>query len=334
MLSLVRGGPKILMIETTRSDPRLEERLNRSGTLSDTDPAAAVDLAGEEATLVFLFLSGEGQGQLKVLSTPEPPETVLCDLINQHLTDLVDHVTTAPGMVVMRLLGNLDQAIDRIREDLQGEPSQRGWGSRLRCAVETGTVVYFTTQPLNRPLTPEDFHPEALIVHQPYSTVLTHLRGKAMDYLALAMGTPDWNDMEVRIYDAEDRYDLHYRRLKTAVEGLDLGVVLGEGWGKDQAMLLMSVPVYRVRLFTPLPPEEIKKVALALEYREDGSRCVDLDVFAKGKKVPWTGDRKADRASSRNGLALEYRRDLFGRLSPETRERAAALEEELARKPS
>ena len=332
MLSLVRGGPKILMIETTSLDPRLEERVSRMGTPFDAPPGEAVDLAGEEATLIFLFLSGEGQGQIKVLSTPEPPETVLCDLVNQRLTDRVDHVCTAPGLVVMRLLGDLDGTIPKIREEMQAHRSERG--SLLRCAEDAGTVVYFTTQPLNRPLRPEDFHPEAMVVDAPYSTVLAHLRGKAMDYLAMALGTPDWNDMEIRIYDAEDRYPLQYRRLMTAVEGLDLGVVLGEAWGKDQAMLLMSVSVYRVRLFTPLPPEEVKKVALALEYRDDGSRCVDLDVFAGGKKVPWTRDRGSSRSGSRNELALEYREDLFRRLSPEAREQMRRLDGEMDRKPS
>ena len=47
MLSLVRGGPKILMIETTSLDPRLEERISRMGAPFDVDPREAVDQAGE-----------------------------------------------------------------------------------------------------------------------------------------------------------------------------------------------------------------------------------------------------------------------------------------------
>ena len=75
-------------------------------------------------------------------------------------------------------------------------------------------------------------------------------------------------------------------------------------------------------------------MSLALEYREDGTRCVDLDVFAGGKKIPWTRDRGTSRSGSRNELALEYREDLFRRLSPEALEQMRRLDGEMDRKPS
>ncbi|MHB1393884.1 MAG: hypothetical protein ACYCYE_12585 [Clostridia bacterium] len=43
------------------------------------------------------------------------------------------------------------------------------------------------------------------------------------------------------------------------MEWLELGIILGESWGKDNPRPMMSVEVYRVRFFTFHNPIYIKR---------------------------------------------------------------------------
>ncbi|MCX7829200.1 MAG: hypothetical protein N2315_08420 [Thermanaerothrix sp.] len=331
MLSLVRGGPKVLVVETTASDGRiaeLEEFMEARCVPWQQDPLSAVESATEEATLIIFMASGD-KPVLKVYSTHTPPEELLCHLINSRLCEAVDNVCTAPGTAVMRLMGDLGRAVERIAKDLGGEVVQRPHA--LACPTGTRTIIYFTQSPLNRPLRMEELHPSAVLVERPCSEVLGRLKDNAMDYLSIAMGTPDWNQVEIKIYDAAGRYDLHYQRLMGAIEGVDAGLVLSEAWGRDQAFILMSVPVYVVSLFTPLPPSEVKELCMALEYSPSGDRWVDLDVIHRGKKVSWTslGEDK----SPRDSIGLSLREKLLNRMSPQGIKRLREAEERLTESP-
>jgi hypothetical protein len=328
MLSLVRGGPRILRIEALDSEP-IEEYLHRFAEMSPLNPEQAVDAAGEDATLVLLAPSTGAVGRFPwslAFATFLPPEVLLCGLINERIADRISHVTSAPGIVLVRLMGDLEKAVDAIRTDLEGEPySQNSFMSE---GEGESTRIHFTNAPLNRPLTPAQLSPVVLAVRKPYGVVLSFLRERALDYLSLALGTHDWNDLEIRIYDTEQRYDLHYRRLTAVIEGMQLGMVLGEGWGRDQALMLMSVPIYRVRLFSPLPPQRVKEVALGLEYDRKGRRICDLDVFSGGKHLSWTAERKSDRRLSRNELGLRFRGEILSAMPPEAATALEALDPE------
>ncbi|ACZ18564.1 hypothetical protein Taci_0327 [Thermanaerovibrio acidaminovorans DSM 6589] len=329
MLSLVRGGPKVLMLETTRSGEDLAELEAFLAALcpsSSADPMGAVETASEEATLVIFMASGE-EPAMRVYSTHLPPEDLLCQLINRRLCEKVDNLCPSPGTAVMRLVGTpegLNLAMERIASDLNGTVGERP--HNFVCPAGSRTVIYFTQNPLNRPLRMEDLSPRAVLVDRPCGEVLSHLRENAMDYLSLAMGGPDWNQVDIRIYDAEGRYDLHYRRLMGAIEGIDAGLVLSEAWGRDQAFILMSVPVYVVRLFTPLDPSEIKRMCMGLEYSPKGERWVDLDVICSGKKVSWTG---LEHPGTRDSLGEAMRRELLGRMNQGGLKRLLEAEGEL-----
>lgn len=329
MLSLVRGGPKVLVMESTGPKglvEELEEFLTERSTVRSSDPLSAVESAFEEDTLVIFISSGEDP-KLNVYSTPLPPEEVLCQIINLGLCKAMDNVCTAPGTAVMRLVGDIPKVIQRIANDLGGQVVDRL--TTLACPVGARTIIYFTESPLNRPLRMEDLHSSAVSVERPCSEVLGHLKDNAMDYMSLAMGTPDWNQVDIKIYDADGRYDLHYRRLMGAIEGIDAGLVLSEAWGRDQAFILMSVPAYLVRLFTPLPPLEVKRLCMALEYSPSGKRWVDMDVIHNGKKVSWTVMK--DHEGGRDLIGLDLRNHLLQSLSPQGLKRIRDAEEELSK---
>ncbi|EHM10583.1 hypothetical protein TheveDRAFT_1465 [Thermanaerovibrio velox DSM 12556] len=322
----------MLVVESTASEGRireLEDFMTSRCVPWQLDPLSAVESITEESTLIIFMASGD-KPAMKVYSTNTPPEDLLCHLINSRLCEAVDNVCTAPGTAVMRLLGDVDKAAARIAKDLGGELVDRPHA--LACPVGTRTIIYFTQSPLNRPLRMEELHPLAVMVERPCSEVLGRLKENAMDYLSMAMGTPDWNHVEIKIYDAAGRYDLHYQRLMGAIEGLDAGLVLSEAWGRDQAFILMSVPVYVVSLFTPLPPSEVKEICTALEYSPKGDRWVDLDVIHQGKKVSWTsmGQGKGD---TRDSLGLSLREKLLPRMSPQGLKRLMEAESKLMENP-
>jgi hypothetical protein len=320
MLSLVRGGPRILLIESEDPEP-LEEYLHRTASTAAVDLTTVMDVAGEESTLIFLS-GGASQGGVAdwtlVFSSIQPPEVLLCGLITEGLAASVRSVCCAPGIVLVRLLGEADRAIDRIQEDLKAQDALRG--AFATCSSSDPiTLIYFTQDPLNRPLSPDRLLPRALSVPSSYSTVLPLLRGRMTEYLNLALGTSDWNDVEIRIYDVEEEYERHRRRALTVIEGLELGTVLGEGWGRDQAFILMSVQVFRIRLFTPFDAHRIKEIAMGLEYDATGRRICDVDVYFQGKRTSWTGERQGKERATRNDLGLEMRNRILAALSPEAR---------------
>jgi hypothetical protein len=115
-----------------------------------------------------------------------------------------------------------------------------------------------------------------------------------MDLFNESIGRRDWTEMEIRIYDTYEHYSPHIERLRTVLRSLQIGLNLGEGWGKDHARILMPIQVYRLRILTFVEPEEIKKTLVALEHTQEGTRFVDMDLFVKGRKVSWTSLHEED----------------------------------------
>jgi hypothetical protein len=97
-----------------------------------------------------------------------------------------------------------------------------------------------------------------------------------------------------------------------------MGMVLGESWTKDFAVMLYWVLTYQVRLFTFHTPAEIKKILMALEYSVEGDRLVDFDLYYKNKKIYWY-DVNKDRGKGKSKLdeAKIYRQNLYEKLSSE-----------------
>ncbi len=57
-----------------------------------------------------------------------------------------------------------------------------------------------------------------------------------------------------------------------ATQGLQIGVVLAERWGKDQAMVMMSVPIYLVKIFNSMDVQD-KKNSDGARVQRYGSVC-------------------------------------------------------------
>ncbi len=213
-----------------------------------------------------------------------------------------------------------------MRQDYDGKvgriPFFLRWGD-----AGDWVAVMFTRNNLNRPIDKKDLFPEVLYVKMPYEKLFRSLRSRAMSYFNEARGYADWKNLEIRVYDVWERYPLQAKRLRLVLDELEIGLVLGEGRGKDYARILMQLIIYRFQLATFLEPEQVKGMLMGMEYGASGKRLVDLDLFEGKKKYSWGA--KAEKGEDRAKAGARFRESLMEGLLPSTREELARIEKEM-----
>ena len=334
VLSLVRSGPEAVLLHVTGKIQEIKSRLSAWGSHIAFDPEHALHVYGNNRRLIFLVSpSGVGSSQedeeVTTYVSENMVESFFCDIINGRLVSGVEQAKVLPGSIVMRLLGDIARGISAIQKDLGGDiiESYPMFRSHI---PGTSTIIYFTQKALNKPVSPEDMYPKALLISsRSKGALLQYLSIRAIEYLGDALGTPDWNDVEIRIYDADGFFDLHRERLWIATQGLQIGMVLAERWGKDQAMAMLSVPVYMVRVFTPMDAREIKRITLGLEYDDHGQRFADFDVFFKDKKITSYAEIEEHPGLTRNAIGMMYRNNIMRNLDSDSRGEFLKIEEEI-----
>ncbi|MDR1650560.1 MAG: hypothetical protein LBR87_02095 [Synergistaceae bacterium] len=316
MLSLVRNGPIILKISVSGDIGNLRDALaemsstRASGTFEDF-----YNIAAEGDTLIYIEQDAAAAPLCYQTNIAAP--AVLCDLINKKLYGVIRHINITPPNIVMRLIGNLDAAIDQIAADFKARETDC---IHLKNNMEESSVlVNFTSEPLNKPVPNESFYKRALLIDKPCGQLLIYLRAKAQEYLNIAMGSPDWNEIEITLFDAMDQFDLHYNRLITVLQGLDVGIVVGEAWVPEYTIAMRKSEVYQVRLLTPIPPQQLKRIAMGLEYDDAGRRVADFDVYFKKKKLSWSSELKQNTGYTRDKIGTLHRTRLLASLPAEAK---------------
>lgn len=330
MFSLVRSGPKMLLLEST-DIKELKNYLVHNLNAQESTFRSAFENAGEDFTILFLteLLKDvvDEQDILETLIIAEEPDVVLCQLINGKQTALVNKTRIAPRIIMVRAMGELESVIQEIHKDHGG--SFGPFLILLDSGKEKGTVVAITDKPLHRNIGVGDLYEKCLYIDQHFFTLFKNLRLHALKYLNKGIDNKDWYELEVRIYDRYSAYDLHYKRLADLFDFLELGIILGESWAKDYPRFMMSVGVYRLRFFTFLDPKHIKKMLVGMEYLEDGTRIVDFDVYYQRKKMDWSDALQEGDPRSRHLLGLKYREYIHSRLNPTEIEKIKDYEEEI-----
>lgn len=322
MLSLVRGSARGLFIQTGNAAPI--EAIQAAFPLEAKPLRNLWDQAREDQTVLIFSLRGLQEGRLKTFLADASPVDLLAHLVNAGLSSHL-RVRPLPRTILFRLSGDVKAAMEQISRDFDAVPGKLN--QILRWSGRSRVLLCFTEKNLNRPLAVSDLHPEVLYFDTPYEKLFQRLRGRAMEYFNEASGGQAWQNLEIRIYDLWERYRLQARRLRLVLEDLDLGLVLGEGWGKDYARILMAVPVYRFHLATFIAPGRIKEILMGLEYDAEGERLVDMDLFKGKVKIGWQG--RAAKKEDRAAAGGRFRRTLREELLPETATILDALEAEL-----
>ncbi len=332
MLSTIRSGPKILVIGTPEPN-RMEAYLKGLCPAIQGSFTEVFDATQEEDSIVIVTQANLNQAV--PLSTIQDAfslkldmETLLCGLLTDGINVHIRQIRMAPRMILLRSMGDLGKSMEVIRTDYPGES-----GTVLDLMnrfTNSGAMIALTDKPLHRVCNVGDLYTEALHVEIPYGTLYKSLRSNALKYLNAGINNKDWTELEIRIYDRISAYDLHYKRLLQMIEALELGLILGESWGKDNPRFMMKVDVYRVRLMTFLDVGEIKRYLVGLEYLEDGMRIADHDLYFNRKKISWNEVAKGY-ANSRDSLGKLYRDKVVEKLAPKEMEAFMTLEAQIRR---
>ncbi len=324
MLPLLRGSYRVMEMDTSEDLllPLLTSRLTVA-----KEPLSLL-LGSATAGDTVIILPGGRERNEGYLLSESSPEEILALVINQGKGEILKEVRLLPRLILMRVPGNLPKVVEQIREDFSGTPVPLERIATHRSELR-GVGVCFTTSRLNRNTPVEAFYPQALDIPGPYSSLYQQLRARALGYVNQGRENRDWYEVNIMIYDKYERYVLQYRRVMMVLMDLGVGLVLGECWEKDYGRVLIPLQVYRIRLFTFLPPEEIKEILVGLEYAGEGTRLCDLDIrLGKKKGLSWTEAKKKN-TQSREEFARTCREKLMQELSPRHREKLVRLEEEL-----
>jgi len=324
MISLARQGCQSMIVET--EDPVLfEKKVLWAFDYEFTDFKTAFDTSDGTRIIVMLTrrikTSNSSKDMDRIYSVGSDAASFLCYLLNLENQGIFRSVRLSPKVILLRLMGDVDRAVDRIESHFK---ASRASFEKLLDEKGAGTLIAFTEKSLQKSISISDIHPVSLFTESSSPSILGHLGIHSLEYLNLCLHNRDWNELDIKIYDSYGNFELHYRRLLFMVEALEAGLILGESWGRDAASVFQSVGIYRVRLFTFLPPVEIKKILTGLEYLENGKRIVDMDLYAKKNKIRWT-ELRTPQAKEKAELGKIHHKILLDRLSDKQAAHFASL---------
>lgn len=330
MIFFVRGGPETIVFTFTKDFDKAEQILLSWGGYAGSDIEDAFSVSGEFSRIVIARVRREtgGKDEVRVYISETCIQRLLCTMLKARLGEVITESRMQPGYILMRLLGDIEKGIEKIRDDFGGKliSNDPYFSEPL---PEDSSVIYFTDEPLNHQIPHSHVYSKALYVteHTKEKLIAT-LRMRQNEYLGDSMGTPDWNKMDIQIGDKEGRFSIHRKRIWTAVQGLQIGTIMEEGWKQEYTLIGKMVDVYILKLFTPLDEESIKGFLSGLEYDDLGKRLADLDLFFKGKKVSWK-DRGKEGGLSKAELGMAARRMILKKLDKYSLSKMHRLDEEL-----
>lgn len=330
MVSLVRSGPRSLLV-TTSDRQRLIEILTQNYGAVLVDQETVAEKSEENHTILFIIRylddNHESYEKIDALLIYEDSLSIVCKLSPVISDGTITSIRPGHHILIMRTAGDMHKVLAKVQEDLGGTIGD--YFDCIENSFENTTVIGLTEKPLYKPLTQEDFHPQFIRLNEDYFNVKQVLRRHSIKYLNLGVDSREWTTLEIRIYDSFGAYELHYKRLLTVLDSLQLGFVVGESWVKDQPRALLFIDVYSIRFLTFKSPAEIKKILFGLEYLDDGRRIVDYDLHQKGKKLQWSSLFKWEKNMDKKAIAAETRAELLSRLSEATRRELLDLEREI-----
>ncbi|MTI80926.1 MAG: hypothetical protein FH758_08585 [Firmicutes bacterium] len=324
----VRTGPRFLFLRTPDTN-RLKDVLVKELSGLPMDISEALETASESNTIVLITPDAVDSRVCNadhIVVLPIGSSVTLSKLINLNLGELLCSSELGAGLLVQRLPQNNTDVIEAIKKDY------RARALALIQAINEGgaddTIVIFTGSPLQKTVEVEKVIEPCLLVNQPIPQMYTELRREAVRYFTQSLENSEWYEVRINIYDADEQYEIHARRLELVLEDLESGLILGELWTRDHALALFSVAAYQIRLFTMIEPLEFKTLLMGMEYNEEGDRFVDMDLYHRRSKIDWGSIAKKS-PFGRKKSGHHYRKQLYSRLGHNTVKKLLELEKQL-----
>ncbi len=281
MIELVTYGPKLIAIRSAEIDI-LERDLMQIFCCERMEQLGqGIDTARVHSILCLTDEKGSRE-QVRFLAVQEAAEYVLCHIMNSELQARIRMIRALPQSIIVNTLGKPKPIVDKISSELQCE--RICTGELLRRENREGVLITFLTEDNYGA---RSFYDEILFVQQDFAQLAGYLKIHAPRFLAKAFEPDVWHMVDLRIFDRYEAYELQYKRIIKAIDGLKLGYIVTETWNREVSMFTDPVGTYHIRLLTFLSPLELKKLLIGLEYSSGGNRIVDLDMFWHGKKLSW-----------------------------------------------
>ncbi|NYB73267.1 hypothetical protein HZF24_03845 [Sedimentibacter hydroxybenzoicus DSM 7310] len=327
---LFRMGPRYLFIRSEKID-EVANFLETSLNGEFTDYKEGMEKSSEYSTLCFITDINHEKTYVedakKIVLVNNASTVILSSIINSHACHLVQRLDMGPASIVVRIHSNENKLIDKLKEIFAGKEVDLIGGIGL--GEKDDTIISFTDKALSGPVA--DLLDIKLLIQQPIKEVQERLRLEGLRLVTQSLNDSQWYELRINIYDAADKYKENYDRLMFVFSKLEVGMILGESWTKDYAVMLYFVLTYQVRLFTFFTPQEVKKILMALEYTIDGKRLVDFDLYYKNKKVYWYDINTAKGKKNKPDESKKYRQILYDKLKTEDIKTLELMEKSLVK---
>lgn len=329
----LRMGARLLFLRTDKTE-ELRDFIVKKLDGKPREFEQCLDESTEDSTIVFITDAQREKTDIDdakyIILIREPSSIFLASILTSHLSGLIHRADLGPACLIMRIAGDENKVVDRLKKSYDGEIIS--WKEGIRKGEKMDTLLALTNKPIGGKLGGKDFIESLLLLPHPVNTVQKRLRLEGIVFITQSMDGGQWYELRINIYDSKGYYSEHYRRLMLVLNQLELGMVLGETWTRDHALVLYSVLAYQVRLFTLYPPEKVKKLLLGLEYNEEGERLVDFDLYYRNKKVSWVDVERKQKKRNKVEECKQYRKELLEKLPEATIEKLIQLELEIEQK--
>ena len=338
MLQFVRSGPKIIMLEPTDFDMfdnfiKGLSFFRREFDVSINDDFRERGIFGQldkDSTLVYtvnhLTDDSVETGFGKAYIIDERIENIMMKIIN-YREQLVKRIRLTPQLIMMRIVGNDEKVVSRLIKDFEGELVEF---SEVLKGKSKGAYICLTHEDIDHRLNHKAFLTHTIYADRDFSQVLSYLERYSLKYVNIGLENKEWYELNIKIYDSSELFKEQYDRLVYIIDQLNLGLIAGESWATDAALVFKSVGVYKVKLFTYYPPSKIKKILVGLEYTADGKRLVDFDLYHRRKKIYWD-TLKTNEIYKKEPVGIDSRKYLESKLTEEQLNHLLMLESRLGK---
>ncbi|MDX9800728.1 MAG: hypothetical protein RBT69_05255 [Spirochaetia bacterium] len=284
----------------------------------------------EFQTLLFLTPPGLTKTRTKdaekILKVPIESSRILSELFIPEIKDKITMVQLGPGIIIVRVVGDGSSLEKSLKEEHNAQSMSLEQGI---CEGEADdTILLLTNTPLTMTISAKDLIRLPLLIREPSHSFYRKLRKEGAHLITQSLKDKQWYEMRINIYDSKNHYNIHYERLKVVISDLDTGIVLGESWTRDHALMLMSVLAYQIHMFSLEPPEKIKRILMGLEYNSSNKRFVDMDLYYRNRKIS-KNDKNVRKTKEES--RMEIREELYKSLSNNALEQLRQLEYPLDR---
>src|SRR5690606_26703411 len=137
------------------------------------------------------------QDAKRIVLIKDGSSAILSSIINSKVCNLVHKIDMGPTSIVVRIPGNEDKLINKIKESFDGQ--EVDWVDGIGIGEKNDTIISFTNKMLSGPVA--DFLDTKLLIPLPAREVQNRLRLEGLRYITQSLNDSHWYELRINIYD-------------------------------------------------------------------------------------------------------------------------------------